>query len=151
MGQSSTSPSCSICHVSEDHLSAKLSKCAFGYASVGYLGHQISGDGVAVKPDKIQAVQSWPLPSTVGKLRGFLGLTCYYRRFVAHYARLAAPLTELLRKQAFVWTPKATVAFETLKRALTSTPVLWLPRFDRPFEIQTDASSTGIGVILLQD
>lgn len=68
-----------------------------------------------------------------------------------HYARLAAPLTDLLRKQAFVWSPAATAAFEALKQALTSTPVLQLPRFDRPFEIQTDASSTGIVAILLQD
>lgn len=85
------------------------------------------------------------------QLRGFLVLTSYYRRFVPQYAHLEASLTDLLWKQAFVWTPAATTAFEDLKSALTSTPVLWLPLFDRPFEIQTDASSTSIGVILLQD
>lgn len=76
-------------------------------------------------------------------------MTGYYRHFVAYYGRLAAPFMDLLRKQVFVWTPAATAAFEDLKQALLTTPVLRLPRFDHPFEIQTDASSTGIGTILL--
>lgn len=69
-----------------------------------------------------------------------MGLTGYYRRFIANYAKLAAPLTNLLRKNAFVWTNIATEAFRALKIALTTTPVLHLPNFAKPFEIQTDTS-----------
>lgn len=83
------------------------------------------------------------------QLLGFLGLIGYYKRFVPQYGHLAAPLTDLLQKQAFVWTPAATATFEALKQALTSTPALHLPQFDHPFEIQTDASATSIGEILL--
>ena len=75
----------------------KLSKCEIGCASLGYLGHVISGDGVAVDPDKIQAIQDWPVPTSVSALRGFLGLCRYYQHFVHRYASLAAPLTVLLR------------------------------------------------------
>ncbi|XP_039121357.1 uncharacterized protein LOC120258078 [Dioscorea cayenensis subsp. rotundata] len=131
-------------------LFAKLSKCEFGCTKIGYLGHVISGDGVAVDQDKIQTIQDWPLPTSVKGLRGFLGLCGYYRRFVAHYATLAAPLTELLRKDAFIWTSSATQAFEQLKEALTRTPVLQLPNFNEPFVVQTDASGTGVGAILMQ-
>lgn len=93
---------------------------------IAYLSHRISGAGVEVDPDKIQAVQQWALPTTVQSLRGFMGLTGYYRRFIANYAKLAAPLTNLLRKNAFVWTNIATEAFRALKIALTTTPVLHL-------------------------
>ncbi|XP_039127074.1 uncharacterized mitochondrial protein AtMg00860-like [Dioscorea cayenensis subsp. rotundata] len=118
-------------------LAAKLNKCAFAYPTISNLGHRISGAGVKVDPDKILAVQQWPLPTTVRGLRGFLGLTGYYRRFVPNYASLASPLTDLLRKTAFVWTMEATMAFDALKTALTTTPVLQLPRFDQQFELQT--------------
>lgn len=114
------------------------------------MGHRISGAGVKVDPDKILAVQQWPLPTTVRGLRGFLGLTGYYRRFVPNYASLASPLTDLLRKTAFVWTMEATMAFDALKTALTTTPVLQLPRFDQQFELQPDTSATRVGVVLLQ-
>lgn len=83
-------------------------------------------------------------------LRGFLGLTGYYRRFVSNYGTLAAPLTDLLRKNVFVWNATATHAFRVLKTVLTTTLVLRLPNFKQPFELQTDASTTGIGVVLLQ-
>lgn len=132
------------------HLFAKISKCEFGCTTIGYLGHIISGEGVAVDQDKIQTIQQWSLPDSVKALRRFLGLCGYYRRFVAHYASLAAPLTELLRKNAFIWTPTATQAFHQLKQALIKTPVLQLPDFNAPFVVQTDASGTGVGAILMQ-
>lgn len=95
-------------------LYAKLNKCAFGCSSIDYLGHKISGNGVQVDSAKIQAIQEWPLPSTLRSLRGFLGLTGYYRRFVQNYATIASPLSDLLRKGAFIWTPEATKAFQDL-------------------------------------
>ena len=69
---------------------------------------------------------------------------------MAHYATIVGPLTQLLRKDAFVWNDHATQAFTTLKRALTSTPVLALPNFSKPFVMQTDNSGTGVGVVLSQ-
>ena len=77
--------------------------------------------------DKISAVQAWPLPHSVKALRGFLGLTGYYRRFIHNYGVIAAPLTALLKREALQWTSAATEAFDALKRALTMAPVLQLP------------------------
>nr|GEX49229.1 Ty3/gypsy retrotransposon protein [Tanacetum cinerariifolium] len=130
---------------------AKQSKCEFGSSSVSYLGHIVSSDGVSVDPAKVKAIKDWPLPKNLKQLRGFLGLVGYYRHFVAHYASLAASLTQLLRKDAFVWSESATTAFNNLKQALMETPVLTLPDFSKDFVIQTDASGFGIGAILLQD
>ncbi|CAM8978888.1 unnamed protein product [Rhodiola kirilowii] len=128
----------------------KASKCEMAQRRIHYMGHIIREGGMEVDPDKIQAVQQWKLPTTLKALRGFLGLTGYYRRFVRHYALLAAPLTQLLRKDAFVWSTEATTAFKALKVALTSTPVLALPNFTIPFHVETDASGVGMGAVLAQ-
>ncbi|MCH94441.1 hypothetical protein A2U01_0015401 [Trifolium medium] len=106
---------------------AKGSKCQFFQTSVEYLGHLVSSEGVRADPSKVSAMNSWPKPKNLKQLRGFLGLTGYYRRFVANYATIAAPLTELLKKDNFVWSEKANNAFELLKHAMTVTPVLRLP------------------------
>lgn len=132
-------------------LFAKMSKCCFGFTEVDYLGHTISNKGVQMDKSKIQAVLDWLPPTNLKQLRGFLGLSGYYRRFVRHYATIAAPLTELLKKDAFQWTSQATDAFQALKHAITVAPVLALPDFTKPFILETDASGTGIGAILSQD
>lgn len=98
-------------HLRSHHLFAKLSKCEFGCTTIGYLGHVISGASVVVDPDKIQVIKDWPLLKSVKALSGFLGLCGYYRRFVCQYAQLVAPLTKLLRKDAFVWLTAATEVF----------------------------------------
>lgn len=76
------------------------------------MGHVITQNGVGVDPQKIQAVKDWPIPTTVKALRGFLGLTCYYIKFVRNYGIIAKPLTNLLRKGQFEWSQEATEAFD---------------------------------------
>lgn len=96
-----------------DHhqLFANQAKCEFGKPQVAYLGHIISGDRVAADPSKIQAMVDYPTPSTLRDLWGFLGLTSYYRKFVAGYARIAQPLTDQLKKDKFGWNEQAAQAF----------------------------------------
>jgi len=91
------------------------------------------------------------VPKTLKALRGFLGLTGYYRKFIKGYSTLAAPLTALTKKHAFIWTEATQMAFETLKKTLTNPPVLALPNYSSPFVIECDASASRIGAILMQD
>ena len=115
----------------QHQLFVKASKCSFACDSLEYLGHIISVAGVSTDPKKTEAMLNWPLPTTVTKLRGFLGLTGYYMKFVESYGIIACPLTNLLKKQGFIWTEAATTAFEGLKQAMASTPVLQLPDFNK--------------------
>lgn len=129
----------------------KKSKCAFFTTRIEYLGHFITPTGVTTDPIKVQAVRAWPIPQTVKQLRGFLGLTGYYRRFIKGYSIIASPLTNLLKRDSFHWPEEAHTAFTTLKDALSNSPVLAIPDMQKPFVVETDASSTGIGVVLMQD
>jgi len=126
-------------------------KCVFGSRQVVYLGHVISEKGVVVDPEKIRSVVEWPIPRNVKGVRGFLGLTGYYRKFIAGYGRIAKPLTELTKKDGFKWDSTALTAFEELKKVMTQAPVLVLPNFTQPFEIECDASGAGIGAVLMQN
>lgn len=96
----------------------------------------------------ISVMKSWPCPRTVIELRGFLGLTGYYRRFVQGYGLIAAPLTKLLHKNGFEWTAEAREAFEALKRAMMTVSMIALLDFSQPFTIEIDASGYGLGAIL---
>jgi hypothetical protein len=97
-----------VLHVLSQHqIFLKQSKCDFGASKVEYLDHLIGKDGVRVDPKKIEAMQEWPHPKTLKILCGFLGLTRYYRKFVKNYGKIATPLTTLLKKNSFNWTPTA--------------------------------------------
>jgi hypothetical protein len=130
----------------EHSLAVKRSKCSFSASTVAYLGHVISAEGVAMDADKVAAVCAWPTPLTVLTVRGFLGLTGYYRKFIRGYGDIAAPLTQLLKRESFRWSSAAMAAFN----ALTSAPVLQLLDFDKPFVIDCDASGSGFGAVLHQ-
>ncbi len=138
-------------------LYAKLSKCMFCEQKVHYLGHVVSAEGISPDPAKLAAVRDWPVPSGTPKqckraLMGFIGLANYYRRFVDHFASMALPLTDLLPEQAeWKWEEAQQQAFDALKLALTSAPVLvHAPCWDEPFVVETDASDFAIGAVLMQ-
>ena len=116
-----------------------------------YLGHVISEWGVSVSPSKFSAIREWPIPENVTDVRSFLGTASYYHRFVRNFASIAAPLHRLTEKGAlFAWTPEQQSAFESLKTALSTTPVLRFPVSDAPYVLDTDASLSGIGAVLSQ-
>jgi len=129
-------------------LHLKRSKCSFGATLVAYLGHVISADSVAMDADKVATVTSWPAPHFVRCLRGFLGLTGYYRKFIRDFGTVVAPLMRLLRKDAFAWSDEADKAFQALKRALSIGPVLQLLDFNKCFIVECDAFGAGFGAVL---
>lgn len=123
----------------------------FAQQQIIYLGHVISAQGVSTDPNKIQVIEQWPVPVNAKDLRSFLGLAGFYRKFVCNFGIISRPLFNLLKKNAvFVWTIDHQQAFQLLKNALVTTPVLALPDFSKPFTIHTDASQFGVGAILMQ-
>jgi hypothetical protein len=102
-------------------------------------------------PAKVQAIQEWPVPHSARVVWGFLGLAGYYRKFVHNYGTIAAPLTALLKKDGFEWSKAAAAAFDALKTAVSSAPILAMPDFNKPFIVECDASSHGFDVVLVQE
>jgi hypothetical protein len=136
----------------EHKLFVKKEKCSFAQEEVHFLGHIVGKGLIRPDPEKLQAIRDWEPLKNVHEVRQFLGLANYYRKFVEGYSKLAAPLTDLLKKdKKWKWSDKCQAAFETLKEKLTSSPVLALPDFTRPFEVQSDASDYAVGGVLMQD
>ena len=134
----------------ERKLYAKFSKCDFWLKEVQFLGHIISDKGISVDPIKIQDVLNWKTPESVPEIRSFLGLAWYYRWFVPDFSKIAIPMIELLKKGVkFNWDNKCEQAFQTLRRLLTSAPVLAQPYITHPFDVYCDASGTGLGYALI--
>ncbi len=105
----------------EAGLKAKLTKCEF--LKITFLGHTVDGDGIHTMDDKIPAIKNFPQPQNVENVRSFLGLCSYYRPFIRSFARIASPLTQLLRKEVpFHWNAPQDKSFNDLKSALTLQP-----------------------------
>jgi transposase InsO family protein len=133
-------------------LFGNLEKCTFCTDRVSFLGYVVTPQGIEVDKAKIDAIQSWPTPTTVTQVRSFLGLAGFYRRFVKDFSTLAAPLNELTKKDVpYVWGAAQEEAFLILKDKLTHAPLLQLPDFNKTFELECDASGIGLGGVLLQD
>ena len=155
-----------LTRLKEHNLKLKLQKCHFFQPEVKYLGHVISASGVATDPSKISAVAEWARPTTCTELQSFLGFASYYRRFVAGFAKYAAPLHRLVGEMGGTkkkrktlgkgslsdrWSEECETAFQTLKELLVGAPVLGYADFTKPFVLEIDASHAGLGAVLSQD
>ncbi|KAD5802658.1 hypothetical protein E3N88_14018 [Mikania micrantha] len=126
----------------EERLYAKFSNCEFWLEEFQFLGHIVNEKGVHVDPAKIDAVKNCSTPTTPTKIRSFLGLAGYYRRFISNFSRIAVPLTSLTQKnKLYEWGPKQEEAFQSLKQKLCDAPVLTLPDGNDDFVVYCDASN----------
>jgi len=135
----------------ENKLYVKMAKCDLFVGEAEFLGYLVSSHGVAVQQKKIERILNWPTPTNQTELRGFLGLASFYRKFVHRFSEIAAPLHKLTGKNTpWKWSEEAQTAFDDLKTALTTTPVLTIPDLSKPFILTTDASGVGLGAVLSQ-
>lgn len=126
-------------------------KCEFLKPELLYLGHVVSAEGVSPDPEKIRVLKNYPEPTNADETRRFVAFCNYYRRFIPFFAQITIPLNKLCKKHVtFIWTTECKQAFEHLKQALISPPILQYPDFshDNEFILQTDASGTAIGSVL---
>jgi hypothetical protein len=136
----------------KNQLYAKLQKCQLFKRSVTFLGHVLNENGLSMEQDKIRAIQEWPHPKSKKQILSFLGLAGYYRRFIKNFSELALEMTELLKDNVeFIWTAATEQSFQSLKKAITSAPVLRSPDQSKPFTVTTDASGYAIGAELSQE
>ena len=140
-------------------LKLRPEKCHLFRREVKFLGHVVSGAGIAPDPDKVAAVQGWEAPTTVRQVRAFLGFVGYYRRFVKDFSKVAKPLNELLRgtgqprrrgSPPITWSPQCETAFQQLKAEMLKAPILAYADFTQPFTVYCDASNIGLGAVLSQ-
>ncbi|KAI3774329.1 hypothetical protein L1987_48880 [Smallanthus sonchifolius] len=135
----------------QEQLYAKFSKCEFWIREVQFLGHVVNEKGIHVDPSKIEAIKNWAAPTTPTKVRQFLGLAGYYRRFIEGFSKIAQPLTTLTQKgKAYNWGDNQESAFQHLKQKLCSAPILALPEGTDDFVVYCDASIQGLGCVLMQ-
>jgi hypothetical protein len=138
--------------LAEEGLMLNPDKCVYLRQEISYLGHIVSAEGLKPDPAKIQSVVDMQAPTSVKEIRRFLGLTGYYRKFIQNYAKIAQPMTVLTKKNIqFHWNPQAQEAFETLKTALVTHPVLTYPDASKPYRLYTDASEFACGAVLSQE
>jgi hypothetical protein len=136
----------------EHQLYAKLSKCSFYQEQIHYLGHIISEQGIAVDPEKIEAIRGWPTPRNVSEVRYFMGLVGYYKIFIAGFSKISHPITSLQKKGIkFEWTTECEENFNLLKELLTSAPILKIVDPNESFVVCTDACKEGLGGVLTQN
>ncbi|GKE63052.1 putative reverse transcriptase domain-containing protein [Tanacetum coccineum] len=135
----------------KEKLYAKFSKCEFWIPKVQFLGHVIDNRGIHVDPAEIESITDWASPKTPTKIRQFLGLAGYYRRFIEGFSKIANSMTKLTQKGIkFDWGEKEKNTFQLIKKKLCSAPILALPEGSEDFVVYCDASHKGLGVVLMQ-
>lgn len=136
----------------ENQLYVKGKKCVFHVTEISFLGYILNAQGICMDLSKVQAVTSWPIPRTVREIQQIIGFANSYRRFIRNFSTIAAPLTAMIKDKTkkLKWMEKATEAFQKLKQAFTSAPILRHPDPKRLFCVEVDASETGVGAILSQ-
>jgi len=133
------------------NLALNLQKCKFFQEKVEVLGHVLTPNGLKTAPSKVQSIALWNAPTNVNQLRSFLGLASYYRKFIQNFSLRADPLFQLLKKNNdYIWTKECNEAFEDIRQCLLTDPILSYPDFSKEFIIRTDASTQGIGAVILQ-
>jgi hypothetical protein len=126
-------------------------KCDFFRKQILFLGHMVSGEGIKPNPMLVEKIKNCTPPTTKRKVRSFLGLASYYRRFIRDFSKIAKPLYTLTKQDVtFCWTEECQRAFEYLRTCLTTKPVVIYPDFNKPFILHTDASNYAIGAVLAQ-
>jgi len=134
----------------EHKLYAKHSKCNLFQSEVHYLGHAISKEGIVVDPEMIRAIMEWVAPKNVDKVRPFMGLGGYYKRFIRKLTHITYPITSLQRKgKKFKWIEECEASFEQLKQFLTHAPMLKIVDLDKEFVVCKNAYMRGIGGFLM--
>jgi hypothetical protein len=142
-----------VLHMLHDNqLYAKFSKCDFLLKEVAFQGHIITDGGIKVDPRKISEILNWKQPTDVSKIRSFLGLAGYYRRFIEGFSKLVKPISSLLEKgKQFKWDEACHKCFKELKEKLTTAPVLVMRYIHKGFDVYCDASHLGLGCVLMQE
>lgn len=136
----------------EAGLTVKPSKVDLARREISFLGHIVSAGGVKVDHERTKSIRQFPPPRNKREVARFIGMINFFRKFLPNFAQMAAPLNQLRRKgESFKWTESHQAAFDNLKQALASAPVLAIPDFEREFVLQTDASNSGLAAVLLQE
>jgi hypothetical protein len=135
--------------IAKSGITMSLTKCYLAYQSLTALGHTVSNLGIGTADGTVKVVKEFLKPKNVKQLQRFLGLCVYYRRFVQGFAKIAAPLYNLLKKDTpYKWDKPCEDTFDTLKTKLISAPTLAYPNYEKPFGLYTDACITGLGAVL---
>jgi hypothetical protein len=134
-----------------NNLFIKPEKCRFEQSEVEFLGLIVGKDSIRMNPSKVEGVSQWPTPTKVKHVQAFLGLANFYRRFIQNFAKITRPLTLLTCKDApWEWTEECQTAFDTLKNAFTTAPILQIPNDEAPYRLESDSSDFATGAVLEQ-